>query len=270
MVSGVGSWCCTLWAVIWTAISASLTAVSTSAITTVSTIAAVTTVVAVSTIRTWFAVVFLFVNPAFHTDDSVNGASFSEAVVERDAEGLEGYFAFAVALGAGDVSTTEATGATDADAFGTEFHGGLQGAFHGAAEGNPALKLDGDLLGDKLRIELRLANLEDVELHLRIFADLADFGGHDLDFLALTTDDEAGTGRMKGDADAVPGALNDNTGEAGVLELLPEVGADGKILVEFLGIVLADGIRFGAPVLVDGEAEGDRIYFLAQGVRWRV
>jgi hypothetical protein len=115
-----------LWAVIGAAISATLTAVSTSAIATVSTIAAVTTVVAVSTIRTWFAVVFLFVDPAFYADDSINGASFSEAVVEWDAEGLEGHFAFAVALGAGDISTTEATCATDADAFCTEFHGGLQ------------------------------------------------------------------------------------------------------------------------------------------------
>ena len=151
-------------AVVGTAVSASaLTTVSAAAIATIS---AVTTVVAVATVRTRLAVIFLFVDPAFYTDNPVNGACFGETVIERDAEGLERHLAFAVALGASDVGTAEAASATDTDAFGTEFHGGLQGTLHSAAERNPALKLDGDLLGDELRIELRLADLKDVELHL--------------------------------------------------------------------------------------------------------
>ena len=157
-------------AVIGTAVSASaLATVSAAAIATIS---AVATVVAVATVRTRLAVIFLFVDPAFYADNSVNGTCFGETVIERDAEGLERHLAFAVALGAGDVGTAEAASTTDTDAFGTEFHGGLQGTLHGAAEGNPALELHGDLFGDELGIELRLADFEDIELYLRVLADL--------------------------------------------------------------------------------------------------
>jgi hypothetical protein len=100
-------------------VSSTLAAVST-AITTVVAIAAVTAV------RAGLAIVLFFVNPAFHSNDSVNGAGFGEAVIKRDAEGLEGHLAFTVAFGPGDVGTAEAACATDADAFGSEFHGCLQ------------------------------------------------------------------------------------------------------------------------------------------------
>jgi hypothetical protein len=124
--------------------------------------------------------------------------------------------------------------AAEADAFGTEFHGGLQGALHGAAEGNPALKLDGDLLGNELGVEFRLADFDDVDFDLGTFADVADFLGHHFDFLALAADDQAGAGGVKGDADAVPSTLDDDTGEAGVLELVLEVAADREVFVQLV------------------------------------
>jgi hypothetical protein len=131
-------------AVLWGATIAS--AVSTTA----------TTISAVATLASlWGTAVILFL---------VDPAGFGEAVVEGDPEGLKWHLAFAVAFGTGDVSTTEAAGATETDTFGTEIHGGLQRALHGAAEADPALKLDGDLLGDELGIQLRLADLDDVDL----------------------------------------------------------------------------------------------------------
>ena len=161
---------------------------------TTTTLAAITaSTVTTSTIRTWFAIVFLLVDPAFDTDDSVDGAGFCKTVVERDPEGLERHLAFAVAFGTGNISTTEATAAADADTFGTEFHGSLDGALHGAAERNPALELDSDLLGDKLSVELRFADFEDIEFDLGFLADFLDLVGHDLDLLALTADDQTWT-----------------------------------------------------------------------------
>ena len=138
------------------------------------------------------AVVFLLIHPALDTNDAVNGAGFCEAVVERNTESLQRHFAFAISFSAGDVRTTEATGATETNAFGTEFHSGLECAFHGAAEADPALKLNGDVLGDELCIELWLADFENVDFDLGPFAEVADFLGHDFDFLALATDDETG------------------------------------------------------------------------------
>jgi hypothetical protein len=176
-----------LLAVVGTAITAS------AAFTTTTTTLAAVTASAMAAVRTGLAVVLFLVDPAFHSDDAVDGACFGEAVIQGDAEGLEGHLAFAVAFGAGDVSTAEATGATDANAFGTEFHGGLKGALHGAAEGNPAFELDSNLLGDELCVQFWFADFENIKFDLGIFADFSDVVGHDLDLFALATDDKART-----------------------------------------------------------------------------
>ncbi len=228
------------------------------------TVTTTTAVIAAVTLRL-LAVVFLLVDPALDTNDAVEGAGFGETVVERNAERLERHLAFAISFGTGDVRTTEAAGAAEADAFRAEFHGGLKSTLHGAAEADPALKLDGDLLGNQLGVELRLADFDDVDFHLGTFADTGDVAGHDLDFLALATDDQTRAGSVESDADAVPSALDDNTGQASVLQLVFQISADREIFVEFICVVFATGIPLGAPVFVDGEAECDRIYFLAHG-----
>jgi hypothetical protein len=153
------------------AIAAAITTTTTATAITATTIsAAVTAVAAIITGLAAGAVVFLLVDPTFDANDAVNGAGFGEAVVEGNAESLKRDFAFAVSFSAGDVRTTEATGATEANAFGSEFHGGLKGAFHGATEADPALKLHGDLFGHQLGVEFGLADLDDVDLDLRTFA----------------------------------------------------------------------------------------------------
>ncbi len=128
-----------------------------------------------------------------------------------------------------------------------------------------ALELHGDLLGDELGIQLGLADLDDVDLHLRTLAKVGDVLGHHFDLLALAADDEAGTGGVESHADAVPGALDDHTGQTGILKLVLEIAADREVLVQLVGVVFAAGIPLRAPVLIDGETECDRIYFLAHG-----
>jgi hypothetical protein len=54
-----------------------------------------------------------------------------------------------------------------ADAFGTETHRRLNGTLHGAAERDAALELIGDALGDELGVDFRLADLDDVQRHVR-------------------------------------------------------------------------------------------------------
>jgi hypothetical protein len=245
---------------LWAAVAATVTTAVSAATTTVATI----TAAVVAALRLLFSVVFLFVDPAFDTDDAIDRAGFSEAVVEGDAEGLKRDFAFAVSFSAGDVGTAEAAGAAEADAFGTEVHRGLEGAFHGAAETDAALKLDGDLLGDELGIEFRFTDFDDIDFDLGAFAEVGDVVGHHFDLLTLAADDEARAGGVEGDADAVPSTLDDDFGESGGLQLPFEVVADREVLVKFFGVVFACGVPLGAPVFVDGEAECDRIYFLAQ------
>src|SRR4029079_7728689 len=89
-------------------------------------------------------------------------------------------------------------GAGDPDALGAETQSRLNRALHGAAEGDATLELVGDALGDELGVDLRLADLDDVQADLRaghllkLFLEL-------LDVRALLADDHAGARGIDGD-----------------------------------------------------------------------
>ena len=84
----------------------------------------------------------------------------------------------------------------NADALGAEAHGGLHRTLHGAAEGDPALELLGDVLGHQLGVGLRLADFDDVQVNLAVR-----HGGHVLaqlfDVRALLADDHARDARHR-------------------------------------------------------------------------
>ena len=69
----------------------------------------------------------------------------------------------AIPFGAGDFRAAETAAAGDADAFGAEAQGRLHRALHRAAESDTALELVGDALRDEARVDLRLADFDDVE-----------------------------------------------------------------------------------------------------------
>src|SRR6185295_9763756 len=105
--------------------------------------------------------------------------------------------ALAVPLAAGDFRPAEPAAAIDADALRAEPHRRLDGPLHGPAERHAALQLLGDRLGDEMRIHFGLADLDDVDVDLRLghrrdlLAELLDVG-------ALLADDDAGPRRMDG------------------------------------------------------------------------
>ena len=68
---------------------------------------------------------------------------------------------------------------------------------------------------------------------------------------------------MKSDPDAVPGTFDDDLGESCGLQTTSDILTDLEIFVKLGGEVLAFGIPFRTPVLVDREAETDWIYFLS-------
>jgi hypothetical protein len=47
-------------------------------------------------------------------------------------------------------------------------HGGLHSPLHGAAEGNTALQLLGDVVGNQLGVDFRLAHFNDVQMHFAV------------------------------------------------------------------------------------------------------
>src|SRR5262249_60867275 len=98
--------------------------------------------------------------------------------------------ALAIPFHARDLGAAEAPRAVDADAAGAEPHRRLHGALHGAAKGHAALELLRDRFGDELGIELRLANLDDVDHDVGL-RELGDLLAKLLDVGALLADDTA-------------------------------------------------------------------------------
>src|SRR5207244_1077063 len=95
-------------------------------------------------------------DPALHADRALLGARRREAVLDVRAERVQRHAALAIPLIARHLGAAEAAGAGDTDALGAELHGDGHGLLHGAAEGDPALELGRDVLGDQLRVDLGL------------------------------------------------------------------------------------------------------------------
>jgi|TARA_B110000037_G_C17120854_1_gene505790 hypothetical protein len=207
--------------------------------------------------------VFALVDPTLHTNDSINGLGFGKSIVDGNTESLKRNFPFAIPLGACDISTTEATCATNPDAIGAEVHCRLNRTLHSTAKSNTTLELNTNIFADTLGIKLRLADLNDVDFHLGTTGYFADLGSHELNLGTFAADDESGAGGVKGHTHAVPGTLNDHFGKCHSLKTSCDVFPDPEILVKFTRVVFAFGIPLGAPVFVDGEAEADWINFLS-------
>src|SRR5262249_4324817 len=111
------------------------------------------------------------------------------AVINIRTQRVQRNATFTIPLHARDLGAAETAGAVDADSLGTETHRRLDGALHGAAERNAALQLLGDRLGHELRIDLGLAHLDDVNVHLGI-GHRADLLPKLVDIGALLADDD--------------------------------------------------------------------------------
>src|SRR5690606_8739107 len=196
------------------------------------------------------------------TNDAVGGLGFRGAVVDVGAQRVQRHATFSVPLGAGDLDAVQTTGAHDLDALGTQAHGVLHRALHGAAEHDALLELLGDRVGDQLGIDFGLAHFLDVHGHRHAQAD-GEFLLQVLDVLALLADHHARTRRVDGDAGVLGRALDQHAGDRGVLQLDLEVVADLDVLAEHVGEVTVVGVPTGVPVAGDGQAEDGRIDLLS-------
>ena len=137
----------------------------------------------------------------------------------------------------------------------------LHALAHGTTEGDAGGELLGDGLGHQLSVHLGVLDLEDVELDLlagqllQVAADAVGLG-------AAAADDDARTGGVDVDADAVAGALDLHLGDAGPLHALRHHATDRDV---FLDVVLVQlvGVPAGLEVGGDAEPEPVRVYLLA-------
>src|SRR5690606_22121944 len=182
-------------------------------------------------------------------------------VVDIRAQRMQRHPAFTVPLRPGDLGTAEPTGAIDADALGTQPHRGLHGTLHRPTEGNPALKLLRNVLGDQQRVDLRLPHFLDVEEHLG-FRHLRNLAPELLDIGSLLADDNTRPGGMDGHPALLVRPLDDDLGNARLLELPSQEIPDGDVLVQKVAVLMTVCVPPRIPGAVNAEAQPDRIDFL--------
>src|SRR3954463_8389427 len=190
------------------------------------------------------------------------------AVVDVCAQRVQRHATFAVPLHARDFRAAQTTRAVDADAFRAETHRRLNGALHGAAERHAALQLLRDRLGHQRRIELRLADLDDVDDDVGR-GDVRDLLAQLVDVGTLFADHHARTSRVDGDAALLVRTLDHDAGDGRLLELLVQDLADLDVLVQQLAVFLLARVPAGIPGPVDAETQTDRIDLLTHRVLLR-
>ena len=105
-------------------------------------------------------------DPDLDAAGAIGGESGGDAVIDVGAQRVQRHAAFAIPFDAGDFRAAQTAAAGDADAQRAQTHGGLHRALHHAAERDAALQLLGDVLGHQLGVDFRLADLDDVQMHL--------------------------------------------------------------------------------------------------------
>src|SRR3989442_14152651 len=183
-----------------------------------------------------------------------------QAVVDVGADRVQRHAAVAIPLAARDLAAAQPARAGDADAVGAQAQRGRHRLLHGAAERDALLQLERDVLGDELRVELRMDDLLDVEVdllgraRLQLVLQLLDLG-------ALATDDDARPRGEDRDPRAVGRALDVDLRDAGVVELVLDEAPALDVLVQEGGVILR---RKPArrPRARAAEAEADRMRLL--------
>src|SRR3954469_5065847 len=191
------------------------------------------------------------------------------AVIDVGPQGVQRNAALAVPLHARGFGSAETARAVDADAFRAEAHGRLHGALHGAPEGDPALELLCDRFRDERRVDLGLADLDDVDRHLRR-GHPADELAQLLDVGALLADDDARARGVNRHPALPVRALDHDLRHGGLLQLLHQRLADRHVLVHQLRVFALAGEPARVPGPVEAEPKTDRVDFLAHQITSRL
>src|SRR4051812_29173941 len=204
---------------------------------------------------------FALEDPDLDAAGAERGERGRNAVVDVGAQRMQRHAAFAVPLHARDFGAAETARAVDANAFGAETHRRLHRALHGAAERDPALELLRDRFGDQRCVQLRLADLDDVDDDVGV-RDIGDALAQLVDIGALLADHDAGTRRVDRHAALLVRTLDHDPGDRRLLQLLVQDLADLDILVQQLAVFVLAGEPTGIPRPVDAETQPDRIDLL--------
>ncbi len=190
------------------------------------------------------------VDPHLHADAAERGLGLAEAVVDVRPQRVQRHLALAVELGPAHLGPAEATRHLDPHALGAGLHGGLQRLAHGPPEGDAALQLLGDALGNQGGLEFRPGDLADVQLHL-LAGQLLQCGAKVIGLLALAADHDAGACGVDVHLHAVPGALDLDPADASAVELAADQPTDRDVLGDVVRVAQARLGGVGEPARVE-------------------
>src|SRR5690606_4207233 len=200
-------------------------------------------------------------DPALDADHAIGCQRLGLGVVDIRAQRVQRNAALAVPLDARDLRAAETAAAGDPDALGAEAESGLHGALHSTAERDAADQLVGHTLGDELRVDLRLADFDDVQLHLAL-GHRRELGAQLLDVGALLADDDTGARGIDRNAAELGRTLDHHLRDRRLRQALDDVLAQLDVFLEQLRVVAPFGVPAAVPGAVDLQAQADRIALL--------
>lgn len=200
-------------------------------------------------------------DPNFDSDRASLGSGRHLTVVDVRAKGVKGNAPLAVPLDPRDIGAAEAAAGLDTDALDAELHRRRDRLLHGAAEGDTALELRGDVFADELGVRLGTTHLLDVDEELAL-GELLELGLELLDAGATLADKDTGARGVNHDLDLVRGALDLDIRDPRVRELLVDVRLELQVFVKPGSVVLIL-VPLGFPSRRDTEAEAVRVNFLS-------
>src|SRR5450432_2266265 len=204
---------------------------------------------------------FALEDPDLDAAGAERGERGRHPVIDVGAQRVQRHATFAIPFHARDFGAAETARAVDTNALGAQTHRRLHRALHGAAERDAALQLLGDRFGNQRGVELRLADLDDID---------DDVGGGDIgnplaqlvDVRALLADHDAGTRRVDRHPALLVRTLDHDSGDGCLLQFLVQHLADFDILVQQLAVLVLAGEPTRIPRPVDAETQSDWIDFL--------
>src|SRR5262245_6151231 len=203
------------------------------------------------------------VDPDLHADASERRTCLGEAVVDVGPQCVQRHATLAVPLLAAHLGAAEATRALHANPLRAGLHRGLHRALHRAPERHSPGELVGDTLRKQGRVDLGLLDLLDVELDLRVAADLPQTFAQALGLRAATTDDDAGSRGPHIDAQPIAGPFDLDASHRGPLQLAAQVVADLPVFDQLVAVFLLPRDPARLPIGRDAEPEPVRIDLLA-------
>src|ERR1700691_3031124 len=159
-----------------------------------------------------------FINPALHADHAVSGTRFCETVVDIGAQCVQRQAPLQIPFRTRDFVAIQPSAYANFDSFATKAQRRIHRLAHRTPEADALFQLQRNRFRNQLRIELRLVDFLDIDMHLARGA-LLQILFQLVDFRALAPDNDSRTRRLNNDAQLIARTLDLDRAHARRLEL---------------------------------------------------